>query len=73
MNAIMPPGLHHPRAFGDQARLVRHMRKRLLADHDVEAGVGERHLERVAEPEVDQVLEADQPGQPERALVAARA
>ena len=48
------------------------MRERLLADHDVEARVRERHVERIAEPEVDQMVEPDQPGQAHRALVPAR-
>jgi hypothetical protein len=40
-------------------------------DHDIESGIRERHVEGIAEPDVDQVIELDQLGQADRALMAA--
>ena len=47
------------------------MRKRLLADHDLEAGIRERHGERAAVPQVHEMLQPHQLRQSNGAAMAA--
>ena len=57
-------GDQHPACFAVQAGLVGHVHLNVLAEHDVEAGIGERQVGDVCLPNGDPLVQPDEPVEP---------